>query len=59
MSMAEAMTILENDTGSHFDPAVMAVFRPIAEEIFKRLLDSSENDARQLLEQRVRQYFGR
>jgi HD-GYP domain-containing protein (c-di-GMP phosphodiesterase class II) len=53
------MTILENDTGSHFDPAVMAVFRPIAEEIFKRLLDSSENDARQLLEQRVRQYFGR
>ena len=55
----EAVTaILEKDTGSHFDPAVMAVFRVIASEIFNRLRNLGENDIRQLLADRVRQHFG-
>lgn len=57
MGFAAAMAILEKDTGSHFDPSVMAVFRTIAPEVFERLANSSENDARQLLEERVRQHF--
>ena len=57
MGFEAAMLILEKDTGSHFDPAVMAVFRPMARPTFERLANSSEAQARQLLEDRVRQHF--
>jgi len=57
MGFEEAMAILEKDTGSHFDPSVITVFRPMALEIFNRLASSTEADARQLLEDRVRQHF--
>jgi HD-GYP domain-containing protein (c-di-GMP phosphodiesterase class II) len=57
MGFEAAMAILEKDTGSHFDPSVIAVFRPMALEIFNRLASSTETDARQLLEDRVRQHF--
>lgn len=57
MPFAAAMAILEKDSGSHFDPSVMDVFRTMAPEIHARLADSSENDARKLLEERVRQHF--
>ena len=59
MGFDAALAILEKDTGSHFDPAVMAVFRPMAAAIFKRLENSSESDSRALLEERVRQHFER
>lgn len=54
---AQAMSILERDTGSHFDPAVMAAFRPMAEDIHTRLSGSSEDEARTLLEERIRAHF--
>ena len=57
MGFDQAMAILEKDTGSHFDPSVMAVFASMASEVFDRLANSSEDDARQLLEDRVRQHF--
>ncbi len=57
MGFETALAILEKDTGSHFDPAVMAVFRPMARQTFDRLANSSEAEARQLLEDRVRQHF--
>jgi HD-GYP domain-containing protein (c-di-GMP phosphodiesterase class II) len=57
MGFEAAMAILEKDTGSHFDPAVMAVFRPLARKTFDRLAHIGENDARQLLEDRVRHHF--
>lgn len=57
MGFAAAMSILEKDTGSHFDPDVMDKFRVIAPELHHRLENSSENDARQLLEDRVRRHF--
>jgi putative nucleotidyltransferase with HDIG domain len=57
MTLDASMAILEQDTGSHFDPAVMAAFRPMAPEIFARLANSSETDSRQLLEERIRQHF--
>ncbi|MDR3371659.1 HD domain-containing phosphohydrolase [Rhodoferax sp.] len=56
MSFEAAMAILERDTGSHFDPAVMKVFHPMARSIFEQLRGISEVDARQLLEDRVRHH---
>ncbi len=57
MGFEAVMAILEENTGSHFDPTVMAVFRTMALEIFNRLANNTEIDARQLLEERVRQHF--
>lgn len=57
MTFDATMAILERDTGSHFDPAVMAAFLPMAREIYERLSGSSEADARQLLEERIRVHF--
>ena len=51
------MGILDKDTGSHFDPGVMAVFKPMAKAIFERLAQADESAARQLLEDRVRRHF--
>ena len=53
-----AMEILERGVGSHFDPAVMAAFRPLARDVFDTLAESDEAGARGLLEKRVRRHFG-
>lgn len=57
MGFDAAMAILEKDTASHFDPSVMAVFRPMARATFDRLAGISENATRQLLQDRVRHHF--
>ena len=57
MGFEEVMAILEQSAGSHFDPAVMVIFRAMSREIFNRMRNCTESDARQLLEERVRQYF--
>lgn len=58
MTLDATLAILHKDTGSHFDPGVMAVFVPMAQEIHQRLAGSSENEARLLLEERIREHFG-
>jgi HD-GYP domain-containing protein (c-di-GMP phosphodiesterase class II) len=57
MGFDAAMAILDKDTGSHFDPAVMAVFKPMARSLYDQLVNSDENMARQLLEERVHKHF--
>lgn len=57
MEFDEVMSILERDTGSHFDPTVMAVFRAMAPDIQKRLAGADEAEARRLLEERIREHF--
>ena len=57
MDFDSVMAVLEKDTGSHFDPSVMEVFRPLARGIFDRLATSTEDDVRQLLENRIRHHF--
>lgn len=56
-SFEETMAILERDTGRHFDPAVMAVFRSLSAEIHSRLKTSDEASARALLEACIRRHF--
>jgi HD-GYP domain-containing protein (c-di-GMP phosphodiesterase class II) len=57
MSFEATMAILEKDTGSHFDPAVMDVFKPMARQIFDQLAGCDEETTRQLLQDRVRHHF--
>ncbi len=57
MGYEAAMAILEKDTGSHFDPGVMAVFKPMSRTFFDRLANIEEQAARTLLEERVRSHF--
>ncbi len=58
MGFDSVMSVLRQDTGSHFDPAVMKVFGTMAREIFVRLSDISDSETRQLMEQRVIRHFG-
>lgn len=58
MGFDAVMAILEKDTGSRFDPGVMAVFHPMARDIFDQLAGCSEGFASQLLEDQVRHHFG-
>ena len=58
MDFDAAMAILEKDTGSHFDPGVMDAFRAIARKTYDRLAQASEDEARALMEERVRIHFG-
>jgi HD-GYP domain-containing protein (c-di-GMP phosphodiesterase class II) len=57
MDFDSVMAILEKDTGTHFDPSVMEVFRPLARDIYNCLAKSTEDEMRQLLEERVRFHF--
>lgn len=57
MSFHDVLAILDKDTGSHFDPAVMHAFRPMARPIFDRLVNCSEQDCRDLLEGKLREHF--
>jgi len=57
MSFEDSMAILERDTGSHFDPGVMAVFQPMARQIYQHLAACDEEATRQLLQDRVRHHF--
>jgi HD-GYP domain-containing protein (c-di-GMP phosphodiesterase class II) len=57
MSFEDAMGILEAETGSHFDPRVMAAFRPIARDVFNCVSKANEKDVRRLLEERIRTHF--
>lgn len=57
MPFERVMEILRNDSGSHFDPKVMAVFEQIADEVRDALQDASEPKARALLEAQIRKHF--
>lgn len=58
MAFDAAMTILDKDTGSHFDPGVMAAFRPIARTIYDRLAPCGEEQVRALLKAQILLHFG-
>lgn len=57
LPFAAAMEILERDSGSHFDPAVIAVFRGMAQDIHEQLAGCGESELRRLLTVCVRRHF--
>ncbi|AGX87385.1 HD-GYP domain-containing protein [Candidatus Symbiobacter mobilis] len=57
MGFDEAMAILERDTGTHFDPTVMAVFRPLARNFHDQLSTCGEDGTRALLAECMRRHF--
>jgi HD-GYP domain-containing protein (c-di-GMP phosphodiesterase class II) len=57
LSFEDTMDIMVRDTGSHFDPAVMAVFAPMAREIHDQLASCDEADTRRLLQAQVQRYL--
>lgn len=57
MSLDTVMGILEKDTGTHFDPSVMEVFRPMARQTYEHLADATEADCRRLLETKLQDHF--
>jgi len=57
MPFDKVMEILENDTGTHFDPTVMNAFRRISQEVREKLHDTTERNVRQLLETQIRKHF--
>ena len=57
MPFEQVMAILERDAGTHFDPAVIAVFRTLATAMHQRLDGANEDETRGLLEARLRQHF--
>jgi HD-GYP domain-containing protein (c-di-GMP phosphodiesterase class II) len=57
MSFEQSMSILINDSGSHFDPAIISAFQKIAQAIYQRLEDITESNAKILLQERVHHYF--
>jgi HD-GYP domain-containing protein (c-di-GMP phosphodiesterase class II) len=57
MGFEATMAILERDTGSHFDPSVMNVFRPMARSIYDQLAGCDELATRRLLQDRVKHHF--
>ena len=59
MGFEAAMAILTRETGRHFDPRVLAAFTPMAQEVFTRLANTSEEDTRRLLEESLHRHFPR
>lgn len=53
----KVMEILQQETGSHFDPVVMQVFLRIAQEVNATLKDISEAEARALLTDKIKRHF--
>ena len=57
MGFDAAMAILNKDSGSHFDPNVLAAFNPIAREVFDCLAMCDEYAVRKLLEGQIQTHF--
>lgn len=57
MPFERTMSIIRADAGRHFDPAVVAVFETLVDEIREKLCDGAEATARDLLEARIRMHF--
>lgn len=58
MPLDKAMTILHKDAGTHFDPTLIAAFSPLAEQLYASAQNTSEAEAKALMEDMVRRYFG-
>ncbi len=56
ISVAEALNILREGRGNHFDPHIIDVFLPIAEAIYRQVNDTSDC-AKMILDNIIEMYF--
>ena len=57
LPFAEAMAILERDRGTHFDPALLDVFRGIAAELHGQISACSDAALRRMVRSQVAEHF--
>lgn len=57
LGLAETLAIIENDSGRHFDPAVVAIFQKIVPSLYDRMVCASEQDLRQEMREILGGYF--
>jgi HD-GYP domain-containing protein (c-di-GMP phosphodiesterase class II) len=57
LSLPEAMKILGESRGSHFDPTLLAVFEKIGAELHTEISQLPEVELRKRLHARVTDYF--
>lgn len=57
MDFDSAFGIIKRDSGSHFDPKVVAVFETLARELYDQLVGASEEACLALIEAKVSQHF--
>jgi len=58
LPLAAATAILQQGSGSHFDPDLLTIFSGLAEDIYRTTVDASESEVRILMEGMVRKHFG-
>ena len=57
MSFAESISIIQKDSGSHFDASVVKAFLTIATDIQERLAECDEAACQALLQAKIREHF--
>lgn len=57
--LTNALEILENDRGTHFDPSILDTFISIVNPLYDRVSESSDKDLRANLEIVTRKYFSK
>jgi len=58
MPPEDALSIILRDIGSHFDPAVVQIFVPMAPKLHRQLDGLDESACRDLLHERIAHHFG-
>lgn len=58
MSLDAALQVLTEGAGKHFDPHLVKVFAGLTQHIHRTIVNTSEDEARALLEIMVRKHFG-
>jgi len=56
-SLDEAMTILRRDSGSHFDPAILAYFEPLAHDLHQLTSHASDREIELALDRLLQKHF--
>lgn len=57
MALNEAMRIIEQDAGAHFDPVAVSAFQNIASNLHAALVKATENDLRLKMQEILSRYF--
>ena len=57
LSYEESMKIIHDETPSHFDPEMIAIFKLISKEIYDKLALLKESDVKDLVRKKAELYF--